>query len=347
MQPTALIAEAPRPGWLRGPGFDALFIGGVFLLALVLGLVAGSSEAAFINVLLLDVWLIAYPHVASTYTRIAFDSASARRYWYLLTLAFPLVLGATALTTYLWGAVFLNSLYFYWQTFHYSRQSYGIARAYGRAAGKDGPATDALTTLVIAAFPVWGLLHRASQQQPFFYSAPLYSPAVPRAAAAVVGAGTLALLLVWLVRRLRAPHATRVAQLGQTLFVLSHVAMTFISYVAIAEVTAGWLFINVWHNAQYIAFVWVTNAREFRAGVQPRKRLISWLSQPKNVLVYAATCLGLSTLTYLLLGMVTARLEWNTLPTVMVVFLAFNFHHYVVDAVIWRSPVPPPNRTLR
>ncbi len=345
MQSSAHLTDAARPGWLRGPRFDALFIGGVFLLALALGLLAGSSEAAFMNVLLLDVWLIAYPHVASTYTRIAFDKGSAKRHWFLLTLLFPIVLGATALTTYLWGAVFLNSLYFYWQTFHYSRQSYGIARAYGRAAGLQGPATDSLTTLVIAAFPVWGLIHRASQQQPIFYSAALYSPPIASSIAAVVGAGTLALFTVWLLRRLRSPSATRKAQRGQTLFVLSHVAMTFISYIAIAEVTAGWLFINVWHNAQYIVFVWATNAREFRTGVQPEKRFISWLSQPRNVLFYAAACLGLSTVTYLVLGIVTARLQWNTLPTVMVVFLAFNFHHYVVDAVIWRSPAPPRDRT--
>ncbi len=332
------------------------------------------SEEAFLAVLTVDVWFIAYPHVASMYTRIAFDRASVKRYWFFLTALYPLVLVATALGTYWGGLVFLNSLYFYWQTFHYSRQSYGISRAYLRSSTSSGPiAPDHLTTFVVAAFPIWGLLHRASQQQGFFYSSALYSPPVPVSVATFAGAVALTSLGVWLYQRVqrgdfrseavetidnkescpnksaRRPVFSGVwsarlfrERLGQSLFVLSHVAMTTVSYVGIRDITAGWLFINIWHNAQYILFVWAFNARTFRAGVDPERRLLSWLSQPSRVGIYAVVCMGLAGAIYGTLWVVTAQITSTVLPVVMVAYLAFNFHHYIVDAVIWRSPRAQP-----
>ena len=66
-------SAAPAREWLRGPGFDLGLSLGVLALALALGDVALAHPALFVGVLLADVWLLAYPHVASTYTRIAFD----------------------------------------------------------------------------------------------------------------------------------------------------------------------------------------------------------------------------------------------------------------------------------
>lgn len=311
----------------------------MLLLSVVLGGVAMLSNEAFLAVLTIDVWFIAYPHVASMYTRIAFDRASVKRYWFFLTALYPLVLVATALGTYWGGLVFLNSLYFYWQTFHYSRQSYGISRAYLRSSTTSGPMpSDHLTTFVVAVFPLWGFLHRASQQQNFFYSSALYSPPIPPSVATFAGAIAITSLCVWVVARVRSGVFRD--RLGQSLFVLSHVGITTVSYVLIRDITAGWLFINVWHNAQYILFVWAFNARAFRGGVDPQRRLLSWLSQPSRVALYALVCMALATAIYGTLWLVTSQVTSSVLPVVMVAYLAFNFHHYIVDAYIWRSPKP-------
>ena len=148
--------------------------------------------------------------------------------------------------------------------------------------------------------------------------------------AAVVALGTLA---AWTWRQLRAPRGT-----GAALFLLSHVVITVVSYLAIPDVTRGWLFINIWHNAQYILFVWAANARRFRGGVDPERPFLSRLSQPTYVVRYAAVCLALSTTFYLALGQALPRVGWQVLPLVLACHLAVNFHHYLVDAVIWRSP---------
>ena len=39
------------------------------------------------------------------------------------------------------------------------------------------------------------------------------------------------------------------------------------------------------------------------------------------------------------LGQATSRLAWQVLPIFLVCHQAVNFHHYLVDAVIWRRRV--------
>ena len=331
---------APTSDWLRGPAFDLALIVGVFVLALGLGGAAAIGPELFTTIILLDIWLLAYPHVASTYTRIAFDGASARRHWFLLAGLPPLVLAGTAGVVWFGGVIALNSLYFYWQSWHYTRQSYGIARAYQRG-GASGPAPrDRLTDLLIFAFPLWGLLHRAHQRPPIFYADPLWSPPVPRAAVLAAGALALVALLAWLLRLVRDARAGAPRR-GHALFVLSHLAITALSYLRIADITAGWLFINIWHNAQYLLFVWAMNARRFSGGVDPARGFLSRMCQRDRWLRYAAICLGLSTAFFFTFERLTAQVTWAVLPFALVCYQAFNFNHYVIDAVIWRSRRAP------
>jgi hypothetical protein len=337
---SAVARSAPNAArWLRSARFDLLLVLGVLALALALGGAALTSPAAFTVVVYADVWLLAYPHIASMYTRVAFDRESARTHRFLLLGLPPLLLLATAGTTLAGGVVALNTIYFYWQSWHYTRQSYGIARAYERSGGRPPGARDVVSDSVVYAFPLWGLLHRASQQHAEFFGAPLWSPRVPRGLVVGVAVFALGSLAVWTWQRLRPGAASR--GIGHALFVLSHVVMTVVSYVAVRDITRGWLFINIWHNAQYVLFVWAFNARQFRAGVDPSRRLLSRISQRENVVAYALTCLGLSTLFYAMLGHLTSRSASTLLPLVLVTHQTVNFHHYIVDALIWRSRRAP------
>lgn len=331
---TTALASAPSD-WLRGPAFDLGLIAGVLALALLAGGLAWASPALFAWVLFFDLWLLAYPHVASMYTRVAFDRAALREHRFLLLGLPPLVFAATASAAWLGGVLVLNSVYYLWQSWHYTRQSYGIARAYQRSAG--APARDHLSDLVVFAFPLWGVLHRSHQQHPEFFGSPLWTPPVPRLAVALAGALALAALLAWTLRHLQAARAGKPRSTGHALFILSHVVVTGVSYLALDDITAGWLFINIWHNAQYLLFVWAFNARRFRAGVDPARPFLSRLCQPEHVARYALVCLGLSATFYLALGEITTRLTWEALPLVLVIHQTINFHHYLVDAVIWRS----------
>ena len=341
-------------GWLRGPSFDLTFVLGVLSLALAAGGIALLGPSFFMAVLLADFWLLAYPHVASTFTRIALDRGSIRDNRFLLFGLPPMVLAATGAAAWVGGAVALNTIYFYWQSYHYTRQSYGIARAYRRSSQhssqhspqhssqhssqQDATGRDWLTDAVVLGFPLWGLLQRAAEQQPAFYGAPFLAPAVPWLVVHLAGAAALVSLTLWGVRQARALASGHREQLGTTLFVGSHVAITAVSYLIARDITKGWLFVNVWHNAQYIIFVWAANARRFQGGVDPERRFLSWMCQPERAVVYGAVCLGLGAAFYFALGRFASLLPSDVLPVVLTLHLAVNFHHYLVDSVIWRAP---------
>ncbi|WAS98018.1 hypothetical protein [Nannocystis punicea] len=336
----AVVEHAPAfagsVDWLRGPRFDLSLIVGVLALALVLGAAGCASPALFAAVLVVDFWLLAYPHAASTFTRIAFDREGARAHAFLLFGLPPLVFAATAGAVALGGVLALNTIYFFWQSWHYTRQSYGIARAYHRSAGVD-PAGDRLSDLVVFSWPLWGLLHRAHEQPALFYGGPIWLPPVPKPVVVAGGALALGALALWTARHLRALGSGRPRSAGHALFVLSHVVITAVSYLVVREITLGWLFINIWHNAQYLLFVWAMNARRFRHGVDPRRPFLSRLCQPDQALRYALVCLALSSAFYFTLGQAMGRMAWEVLPFVLICHQTVNFHHYIVDAVIWRS----------
>lgn len=145
----------------------------------------------------------------------------------------------------------------------------------------------------------------------------------------------------WIYTRVQAYRRGELA-VGHTLFMLSHVLIFLFSYVVIEDLNAGWLLVNVWHNVQYLAFVWLYNRRRFAGGIAPDSRALSWLTQPgygRAVLYYLA-CLALATPAYYLLlkfGDGVDRVLHNTvLPTALLISLSFTLHHYLVDGVIWK-----------
>ena len=172
---TAIEAASPpsalSPGWLRSRDFDLGFIGGTALLALVSGAVVVADPSLFLLVLMLDLWLLGYHHVVSTFTRLCFDRESFRTHRFLVVWA-PLgvLAGVTAMAV---GGLPLASVYLYWQCFHYTRQSYGIAQIYKRKADCELGEPAWLERAAIYLLPLWGILHRSQQGPDTFLGAPL------------------------------------------------------------------------------------------------------------------------------------------------------------------------------
>ncbi len=79
------LATRGGPGWLDGPMYDASLV----LLPLLLGLAAGTAVVArpglWTPILVLDLWLLGYHHVAATSTRLAVDRRSRVEHRALLT----------------------------------------------------------------------------------------------------------------------------------------------------------------------------------------------------------------------------------------------------------------------
>lgn len=316
--------------WLRGRNFDLVFILGVALLALSVGAAAVCFPSYLALFIWIDVWTLGYQHVIATYTRLCFDTQSFRAHWHLVV-GLPVIVflcaGALALGVGPWT---LTSIYLYWQWFHYMRQSWGISRAYERRTGILLPADKFFSAAAIYLVPIWGILHRSSQHPTRFLGSELRTLPVPEAMVDVVGLAAILCALVWLALRAAAAARGRLP-IAHTLYLVTHLLVFSVGYVVIEDLSTGWLALNVWHNAQYLLFVWLYNNNRFRAGVDSRATLLSYLSQARHAWLYVMMCLGLSTT--LLLGI---RGLVGGLPVALVIYQTINYHHYIVDALIWR-----------
>lgn len=322
--------EVIPAGWLRGREFDLTFILGLAALGLVSAWVVVQNPNLLVPVVLADQWLLGYHHVVSTYTRLCFDRAGfAAHRFIVLQLPF-LVLAAVAALAFGIGLWTLATIYFYWQWFHYSRQSWGVAQVYRRKAGEQASPPGRLFQATFYLMPLWGVLHRSYQDPGKFLGMELRVLPVPGWMVDVVGIAALAALALWAAGRVLAWWRGRLP-IAHTLYLLAHFGMFYVGYILIDDITVGWLAVNVWHNAQYILFVWMYNNNRFKAGIDPKARFLSSISQKGKAWRYFLNCLAISTLAYLAIV-----LSVGALPFLVITYQVINFHHYIADAVIWK-----------
>jgi len=344
----AIVARPINVAWLEGKVFDLGLVVGTSLAAALVAGVAGLDSLYLEFLVMADLWLLGYHHVIATFTKLAGTAEDRRRNAALMYLLLPGVLATTFLIAWQFGVVAIVTIYFFWQWFHYVRQSWGIAQRYRFRAG--GMPWDSLR-LSEAAFwsiPVWGVLHRAHQHPDTFLWMPVWMPPTPLWLVQVAGVASIGLVGWWLVSRCLAWQRGELA-IGHTLYTASHFAMFACAYMLIDDITVGWLMVNVWHNAQYLSFVWMHNRQRFTGDAVSRGSVMAWLSQPGPVraTAYFGACLLVTTMVYRAI-MVGADLMGNELQFVgndagthaialVILFsMAINFHHYVVDSIIWK-----------
>ena len=325
------------PGWLRSPLFDANFIVTGAAVAVLTGVVGLWNPGMFGWMLMLDLWLLGYHHVVSTLTRLAFDKASFQQHKFLVLQLPLIVLAVTLVAVVTCGEWVLATTYLYWQWFHYTRQSYGIERIYRRKADPAAKIDDSIAKWSLYLLPLYGILHRSEQAAPKFLGMDVLYLPIGMPVTTFIGAMAIGALVAWVVTVLIALWQGRLA-LAHTVYMISHHAVFLTGYVLIDDITTGWLVLNVWHNLQYILLVWWFNNNRFKQGYDPACPLLSTISQNGKMITYFAVCLGISTLAYAALSTVTNPIS-STLaaPVTLFAFMVINFHHYVVDGMIWKS----------
>jgi len=315
------------------------FMVGVAVLALTAGAVGLRYPSLFMPLVAADLWFLGYHHVVATYTRLCFDRESLRTHRFLIWILPMIVLAGTLVLAFGVGLWSLTTLYFYWQWFHYARQSWGVSQAYRRKAGKEVTDSPRLSELVFYLLPVWGIVHRSWQNPTKFLGLDFRMLPMPRAVEQALGAAALVGVAWWIVTRVRAWRRGELP-IAHTIFMLSHFTIFYVAYIAIDDVSVGWLVTNVWHNAQYILFVWVFNNRKFEKPSEAAP-FLSKMSRSENVALYFGVCMVISTGVYLLLG----QLAMIVAP--VVIYQVINFHHYLVDSVIWKLRKPSVRSALQ
>jgi hypothetical protein len=314
-----------------------LIFGNLFA-ALSAGALASWSAPMMLAVLYINIWLLANPHLVATYTRIGAISSRTRLRWALIVVAPILILVALTIVALAYEAAGLLALYFVLQTFHVSRQSYGIAR---RHDCRLQVPRRGLPYLLIYLFPAWGYLHRSAQAPNSFLGYPIWLPPVPQELASAVGIAAVVGALCWFACLGNARGAKQANEPFNS-FVLSHLMISLVGYVWISDITIGWLVVNVWHNIQYLVFVY----RQRRPGVMTgkssektdsvsarRKSLVEVLKPPAT---FFLACSIVGAVLYAAASRVGESLLWLGLPTVLIAHFVLNFHHYLADSVIWK-----------
>ncbi|WP_051236246.1 hypothetical protein [Ottowia thiooxydans] len=317
------------------PRFDAVFIFGTLVVALVFGAVASISPGLLMAAVLVDIWLFANPHVVATYTRIGAGMADIKRHWFLIFFLPMIVCAGVVATALSYEVAGLFTLYFLAQTYHVTRQSFGIARAYRRI--RLGPFyPDRLAEALVYLVPVWGLLSRCAGAPTAFLGYPIQLPFVPQLVADIAGFVTIVCGVWWLQRQCRAALAGE-GNWQHDAFVLSHVCVSLVAYIWIADITVGWLVVNVWHNLQYLLFVWVQNTRRDRQTKGSLLPADDFVTVWKSAIKYGGLCLLFGAALYQAIDWMGMQLLWLGLPTVLIAHFTVNFHHYLVDGVIWKQ----------
>jgi hypothetical protein len=312
---------------------------------LLTGFVVIRQPKLFTPVLIFDLWFLGYHHVIATYTRLCFDRKSFSEHWSLLVVLLPAVAIGTLGVAFLFGLWTVVSVYFYWQWFHYTRQSWGVSRAY-RSKDRTALYEDGwLDQAIFYAMPVLGILFRSHQNPGRFIGMELRVVPVPTVVLDVATVATAVLVLVWFWRRFAAVRAGRLA-LVHTLYMATHFLIFGVAYLGIRDVTIGWLVINMWHNAQYVLFVWMFNSRRFKDGVDPDARFLSYISQPQRLWLYLLTCIVITGIIYFAILGALDVLFFAGLSATIVLYQIVNFHHYIVDSRIWKVRQEPIRKTL-
>lgn len=317
-----------------GGDVDLNFIVTTAALALLAGFLLAANPWIWQPLLVPFLWLLGYPHVVATFTRFTYDRPGLTQYRFLLFVLPPLLFTLCVGITLAIGAWALVALYLYWQWFHFTRQSYGIARFYAHRAAapiRDQRAVHALIYLL----PTAGILYRSYQEPSAYLGSQLKVIPIPYELFAVVALVAATIIVWWLAQR--AVDLWRgELQLAHTLYLLSHIAVFAVAYIALDDINHGWLTISVWHSAQYLMFVWMYQRNQFQGALDPRRPLLSAVSHPgRGWLFYLVIILG-STLVFLLLTALLDIAAVAAVPLTLVVFMTINFHHYTVDGVVWR-----------
>lgn len=342
--PTVTL-PAPSGGWLRSPSFDAFFILGTVSIAVLSGTAVLLNPALFPLVLLIDIWFLGYHHVISTYTRLCFDKQSIQENKFLIFYLPFIVLGTVAALGHGIGIWILTTIYLYWQWFHYTRQSWGVGQVYRGKEKHLVVEDERLLKAVFYLLPLWGILYRSWQSPETFLMLEVWTFPVPRWMVDVAGAIAIATIVLWAIGRVRM-HRANALPVAHTLYTITHLAVFGIGYLLIENITVGWLVINIWHNAQYVLFVWIFNTKRFEGGESKDAKFLSKISQAKNWPYYFGFCILLTTLLY---TGISAGEQWLAvigLAPLIIVYQTINFHHYIVDSMIWKVRKPKIKQTL-
>jgi hypothetical protein len=336
------LSPSINSGYLRSPVFDISFIAVIPIVAFFAGALSHVDDNIFDLLLYLNLWILGYHHVISTYTRLAFDRDALEDHRFLIYYLPIFVILAVGIIAWTIGLIAIATIYLHWQWYHYTRQSEGISKAYSIKSGTDASRQTTFDRVVFYFVPISCFLDMSSNGQQMFLGMRVWVIPISQEFTFWLMAVTSLVFIVWLVKKAKLLIEKKIS-ISYFSYLMSHYTIYYIAYAYVDNINYGWIIINIWHNAQYVAFVWLFNTNKY-GKLENSKNPFLFLARPNNALLYFAACFICSTLIYI---SISELIDGFPIYMAIIVYQAINFHHYIVDSRIWKLRKKPLQQTLK
>lgn len=343
--PQPAPAKAP---WIVSARFDLFFFVASAGVVLLPWIAAEHLGVRSIFILAAVGLLSNGPHLASTWSRVYLDGNERWRrpihYWVIPALIACAVIGMV----YVEGrrSNLLFSVVFYWAFWHFLAQNWGIVRIYQRKQGDVAGFDARLERAVLWAGALAPFVWRLANGPTKMFGAKVIHPVPPSWAPAAIAGVAIGLAAVYLYRiAMRAREGRPIAWI-RPVFLAACAFGFFVPFVLIRKVgSAAFAAAAAWHGLQYIGIVWHYNRHKWAGGVDPKAKLVSWMSQPRRTPVYFAVLLGLVSIAFGVIQLASlAALDAKTWG--VLIWNSMTLGHYWLDGVIWKLRRPEVARHL-
>lgn len=325
-------AAVQHPRWIISPAVDLTFF--VFVTLLTIGPWLASDHFGVSGwYVLVAVAFFNGPHLISTWTRVYLPRRERFRrplhYWLLPGALATFAIGCV--TAGGLGPVYLRTVIFYWATWHFAAQAYGILRIYQRKHGVLGTVEARLEKAILFLVCGFCLLRRLYTGPWELFGVQIIHP-FPRAwEVNAVGGVTVAVTLAYLALLLRRPQRfVRPLLIACTAFGFA------MPYLVIKNGTSAFAAAALWHAVQYIGIVWHYNRTRYGGKDDPGARLIAWVSQPGRAVAYVGVIAACAAGVYAVALVVMRVAGWSLGETSLALWTALTLGHYYLDGVIWK-----------
>ena len=320
------------------PGVDALLFVGVTLLTIIPWIVSDVLHYPGWYVIL-GVAVANGPHLISTWTRVYLVPGERFqrpvRYWVIpgLAMAFAITADAT-------GGLCLRlvrSTIFYWATWHFVAQSWGVMRIYQRKHGAAERTEARLEKALIFLPAFFCALHRLYTGPWTLFGIEVIhlrpTPWLVNGFGALIIALAAVYLLVWFAGGTERPAHEWVRP---TYLVFSFLGFAM-PFLVIRDGNSAFGAAALWHAVQYMAIVWLYNDRRYRGGIDPQARLVSWVAQRGRALAYMGLIAACAAIVYTVAFGVSLFVRRPFEEIALTFWTGFTLGHYYLDGVIWKS----------
>ncbi|MBL4847934.1 MAG: hypothetical protein JKY65_20660 [Planctomycetes bacterium] len=340
--PAETAPSKPSSGYLVSPLFDCLNFLYMPLIALVIGI--AISHAPFVKTKIyvdgrpllphmIFILILTAAHLVLVFVRSHGNGKVFRRHPWRFTLV-PLVLGL-ALYNSLWLSMFVSVVAIWWDLYHSSMQTFGLARLYERKAGNDvevGRSLDKWLNILLYAGPILGgatllnhiRLSKFERLGPFFAAI----PAKVETLESTLTYGLLAVAIPFLIYYVYSYW--RFAQQGHRVsypkvFLLIVTGVTSIYTWGFNSFGQAFFIMNLFHAWQYFAIVWWVEGGNV-------KRILRVEGRP-----YLATAIALTFFVALPLGYGTlvTVIHLTTNNALFCLAMVVTIMHFWYDGFIW------------